>query len=293
MHFLICIGGEEYSRDTLSFGVRLAAALQADVSVLFVEPEVSYLFRNEARLARLKLEQWEIETLEDRVLKGVEKILLEEGFLRTVDGRVDVRHLPKPGIRGAYEYHLYGAEGENVRIRVREGEIVHTILRETLDVEYDLVVVGAPGDGGRLVRQIIQYVDTSVLIVRNPRPGPYRLLLCLDDSRSARKAEQFAVRAAKLLKASVDVLSIYNFPWEEAGVKKMTQHTQRLMKRFGIPSTVRVRRGPVARTILREAEPEHIVLMGSSRRSLLSQLFLESTPVKIGRQGSNPVLVVK
>lgn len=293
MQFLICVGGEKYSADTLSFGVSLAASLKADVSVLYVRQRLSYFFKEEARLARLKVEQWEMETAEARVIAGVQELLLKAGFLRTVDGKVDVRHTLKPGIRGAWEYHLYGVDGENVRIRVREGDVVESIIRETTEIPYDLVLVGAPRDGGRLVRQIIQYVDSSVLIVKNPRLFPFRLLLCLDNSDAARKAQDFSIRTARLLQTSIDVLCIYSLPWEEHQVIEAAERAQKLLKRFEVPHTVRLRRGPVVGTILREVEPDHIVVMGHTRRSSLSQLFFDSTPVKIGRQGKNSVLVVK
>lgn len=294
MHFLICIGGEQYSQNTLSFGISLASALSADLSILYVRPQLSSQFRTETEIAREKLAFWELETPEVRVIRAVEKTLLQEGFLRTVEGKVDVRHLPKPGIRGAYEYHVYGTEGENVRIRVREGHVVDSILRETTEIPYDLVIVGAPGDGGRLVRFIIHYVETSVLIAKKTESldGP-RLLLCVDDSPAARKAGEFCVRAARLLETSVDILSIYSYPWEEHAALNAAELMQRLLKRFEVPFTTRICRGPVVKTILEQEESGQIVVMGNSRRPTMLQFFLESTPVKIGRRGQNSVLVVK
>ncbi|MGH9338521.1 MAG: universal stress protein [Acidobacteriota bacterium] len=293
MHFLVCIGGEQYSLNTLKFGISLSSSLLADLSILYVQPQISYLFKQEVRATREKLESWEIETTELRVIRGVEKILLKEGVLRTVDGKIDVRHPPKAGIHGAFEYHLYGSDGTNVRIRVREGDVVNSIIKENQEVDYDLVVVGAPQDGGRLIRQIIHYIETSVLIVKGFRDITPRLLLCLDDSEAARRAERFAAQAARLLNTSVDILSIYSYPWEEKAVAEVAERARRVLERVHIPSTVRVRRGPVVRTILREAEEDHIVVMGTSERSSLSQFILGSTPVEIGRKGRNPVLVVK
>lgn len=293
MHFLICVGGETYSRDTLRFGVSLAGSMQADLSILYVHPKISYMFRNEVRISQEKLAEWQVETTESRVMKGVEKILLEEQFLRTVDGKLDIRHPPKPGIHGAYEYHLYGKGGVNVRIRMREGDIVDNIIRETTEIDYDLVIVGASRDGGRLVHQIIHYVEESVLIVKDPRDVKYRFLLCVDDSSGARKAEAFCARAASLLSTSVDVLSIYAYPWEEHSARSIAERSQQRLKETGLAAASRVRRGPVSRTILREVEADHIVVMGESKRWSLFQFFVGSNPIRIGRQGHNPVLVVK
>jgi len=293
MQFLICIGGEEQSRKTLRFGLGVASALKADVTILYVRRGIPLHFRKEAQIARQRLREWPVETAETAMMKAVERILKEEGFLRLVNERVDVRHEPKIQKPGVYEYHVYGQYGEDVRIREREGDVVDSIRRETLEVNYDLVVVGAPGDGGRLVRQIIQYIEPSVLIVKAPADVKYRLLLCLNDSEAARKAQDFAARAALLLSASVDVLCIHTYPWEEIAAMGLAEGASRLLKRSGVAHTVKVRRGPVVRTILREAQPDHLLVMGTSERSSFYQFLFGSVPVEICRRGRNPVLVVK
>lgn len=293
MQILVCISSEKYSTDTLKFGLDIASALKADLSILLVRPQVSYRFKNEVRVATRKVEEWQIETQEVKVIQTVQDFLVKEGFVLAQDGSVPIRHLPKSDIHGAFEYHIYGAEGENVRIRVREGDVVGNIIHETEELVYDLVVIGAPKDGGKLARQIIQYVDVSVLIVKNIPRQPRRLLLCLDQSDASRRAQDFAIRVARTLGAPIDILCIYSYPWEEHAALNVAEKAQRLMKRFRIPYTIRLRRGPVARTILQEEEPHHIVVTGNSRRSSLSQFFFGSNPVKIGREGKNPVLVVK
>jgi nucleotide-binding universal stress UspA family protein len=293
MHFLICVGGDQYSRATLKFCTGLVEGLAIDLSILYVNPKLSYMVEKEVRLSQEKLEQWDIDTAEGKVLKGVEHILLEERYLRTVDGKADVRHLPKASVHGAFEYHLYGAQGQNVRIRVREGDVVDNIMRETMEIPYDLIIVGSPGDGGRLVHQIIQYVEPSVLIVKNPTLEKPRFLLCIDDSPGARNAEQFCERMASLLKINVDVLSIFSYPWEEKAARRVAERIDAKLQKAGIPHAIRTRRGAVVHTILREAQPEHIVILGSSSRWNLSQALFGSTPIKIGRKGRNPVVVVK
>ncbi len=294
MHLLVCIGGEQYSRDTLRLGSGLVRVLKADLTILYVRPAVSQHFRTEARLAREKLQDWPVESEDALMMKAVQRIMEEQGLVRMVDGKPDVQHLPRVEKAGLAEYHLYGSAGQDLRIRVREGDIVQSIRRETLEVDYTLVVVGAPGHGSRLVRHIIQYTDPSVLIVKNPRDvQSYRMLLCLSHSAAALKAQDFAVRTALLLGMPVDLLCIHSYPWEENGAMSLAEDTRRLLKRFDIPHTIRVRRGAVVRTILKEAQPEHLIVMGTSERSSIYQFFFGSVPVEIGRRGKNTVLVVK
>ena len=131
MKFLLCIGGVEPSVETIRFGARIARAFEADLSVLYVQPRVPHAVRQEMRLAREKLEEWEIELPGVKVLKAAQQILVEEGFVKTgPGGEVVVRHALKPGVRGAYELHVYGIHGENLRFRLREGDIVSEINEE-------------------------------------------------------------------------------------------------------------------------------------------------------------------
>jgi nucleotide-binding universal stress UspA family protein len=294
MHLLICIGGEQYSRDTLRLGASLVRVLKADVTILYVRPAVSLQFRTEARVAREKLQDWPVETEDALMMKALQRIMEEQGLVRMVDGKPGVLHSPRVERAGLSEYQLYGAAGESLRIRVREGDVVQNIRRETMEADYTLVVIGAPGHGGRLVRHIIQYIDPSVLIVKNPREvESYRMLLCLNDSAAALKAQDFAVRTALMLGTPVDLLCIHSYPWEENGAMNLAEDTRRLFKRFDIPHTIRIRRGAVVRAILKEAQPEHLIVMGTSERSSIYQFMFGSVPVEIGRRGKNTVLVVK
>src|SRR5512135_3542661 len=102
MHFLICIGGEEQSRGTLRFGLMISAALRADVTILYVRRPVSFHFRKEAQMARQKLEDWPVETVDSKMMKAIERMLVEEQYLRMVDGRVDVQQMPHAEKGGLY-----------------------------------------------------------------------------------------------------------------------------------------------------------------------------------------------
>jgi len=87
---------------------------------------------------------------------------------------------------------------------------------------------GRPRDGGSLARQIIQYVDVTVLTVKNIPIEPRRLLLCLDPSDASRRARDFSIRLARTLGAPIDILCIYTYPWEEHVVLNVAEKAQRL-----------------------------------------------------------------
>src|SRR5690606_16264981 len=184
-------------------------------------------------------------------------------------------------IHGAIEYHLYGAVGQNVRIRVREGDVVGNIIRESEALAYDLVVIRATerrresGSPNHPIRGCVcsdrqEYSDRTK--AASPVPGSVR---CFPPSTGFFHSTGPHSRGSDRYSLYL-YLSLGRTCGFECGREGPAS------ERFGIPYTVRLRRGPVARTILKEAEPHHIVVTGNSRR--LSQFLFESNPVRTGRK---------
>src|SRR5512137_922047 len=123
MKFLMCIGGVEPSAETIRFGGRIAKAFEADISILYVQPRAPHAVRKEIQLAREKLSEWEIELPGVNVLRAAYRILSEEGVLRTSPrGEAAEFGALKPEVRGAHELELPGSKGQNIRLRIREGD---------------------------------------------------------------------------------------------------------------------------------------------------------------------------
>jgi nucleotide-binding universal stress UspA family protein len=293
MKIMICMGGEIFSGGTIRFGGRIARAFQADVSVLYVENSVSYFLRHEVQLSRQKLSEWSIEMPAMRLLKMAREVLLEMGLIRVLDsGEVETRHDMKSDVLGAYEWHGYGPRGENVRFRVREGEIVDNIKAEVESGGYDLVVVGASRKR-RLVHKILQFVDTSILVVKNPQDREYGFLLCTDGSEGARKAELFAAKAARLLNAHLTVLSVVDTPGQQHHAMEAVERCARFLSRGRVSYDTIVREGEVEKVILAEARPEQVIVLGASRGSEWKKFLMGSTPIRISQNGQSPVMIVK
>ena len=144
MNFLICVGGGETSAETIRFGILFARAFGANVSILYVQPKFPHAIRQEMRLAQEKLSEWEIDLPGVEVLHSAQAILLEEGFLKTTArGKPIFKHPLKAAIRGAYEIHLYGQHYEDVRLRLRDGDIISEVNTEVESANHDLVIFGA------------------------------------------------------------------------------------------------------------------------------------------------------
>jgi nucleotide-binding universal stress UspA family protein len=293
MKLLMCIGGVEPSVETLRFGARIARALEADVSVLYVQPKVPLSVREEITLAREKLSEWEIELPGVRVLRAARDQLVREGLIKTTStGEIAQRHALKPGIRGAYELHVYGIHGENIRLRLREGDIVREIKREVESDNLDLVLFGA-GRERRILHKLIQFVNCSILVAKNPRDVEYEFLICTDSSEASRKAEQFGIRLASFLKSPVLLMSVAKNRSREHVAMEGAERASKLLVKAGIKHSISVRLGDVVEEIAARANEDSLVIMGASRTSELKKLLFGSKPTKVVERVPCPVLIVK
>jgi nucleotide-binding universal stress UspA family protein len=293
MKFLLCIGGVEPSIETIRFGGKIAKAFEADLSVLYVQPRVPLAVRQEMKLAREKLSEWEIELPGVKVLRAARDVLVRDGFIKTSDtGKVVQKHALKPGIRGAYELHVYGIHGENVRLRLREGDIVGEINKEVESDNHDLVIFGASRQR-HILHKLIHFVNCSILVVKNPQEVNYQILICTDSSEPSRKAEQFGTRIASMMNTPVILLSVAKQKSREHVAMEGAERASKLLMKSGIRHSISVRVGDVVDEIAGLAREDTVVVMGASRMSELRKLLFGSKPTKVVERVECPVLIVK
>ncbi|HEY3128057.1 MAG TPA: universal stress protein [Acidobacteriota bacterium] len=293
MNLLVCIGGETYSKGTVQLAADFARRLKADLSVLYVGPQISQLHQKEVQIAKEKLGHWMIETPEMKVLNSALEILRQMDFLKVdAQGELNIKHSLRAGISGAFEFHLYGSGGQNVRFRYRAGEIVDNIRKEAEQLHYDLVFVGA-SQKRRLVHRILQFVPTSSVIVKREATNITKFLVCVKKSQSSRAAVWFTIQIARQLRIPVQFLAIDR---RSAGSVRLTELAERYMKvcrRYKIPCSSMVRTGGVQEVIEQVATPEHLVVLGSTRTNELIHYFFGSLPIRISQSVNSSVLVVK
>jgi nucleotide-binding universal stress UspA family protein len=293
MKFQICIGGVELSAETLRFGARIAKAFEAHLSLLYVQERLPHAVRPEVGLTREKLSEWEIELPGVKVLVGARSLLLEEGLLKTgPSGEIVERHGLKPAIRGAYELHVYGLHGQDIRLRLREGDVIDEVNKEVESDQHDLVIFGA-SQKRTLLNKLIQFIDCSMLVVKNPRNVKYEFLICTDSSPASHRAELFGAKLARSLDAPVTLLSVAKFKNREHVAMEGAERASRFLARAGVHHSISVRVGNVVDQIAAHARENTVVVMGTSRMSELRKLLFGSKPMKVVEAVNCPVLIVK
>ena len=299
MKFLMCTDGEEDAEAAIRFGGRLAKEMNADVSVLHVRRPVSSSERVQLTTTRKKLTSWDLDIPGVDYLTRAREILNEVGLTEAPLSKEKPSRAFEGGVQGATEIHLIGAGGENVRLRLREGDPVEQILEEAQVGEYDLIILGSHGRRGiaayfigSTALRVADLAACSVLIAKNIRQD-HNFLLCTDGSDLAERAEIAGAEMARVLGAEVTILSVAEEESRREEAQSSARRAEMILAQMGIEAELKVRVGQPSQEIIAEARDHDIVVMGASGSSAVRKFFLGSVPLKVMEYGECPVLVVR
>lgn len=299
MKFLMCTDGEEEAEAAIRFGGRLAKEMNADVSVLHVRRPVSSSERVQLTATRKKLSSWDLDIPGVDYLTRAREILDEVGLTQVPLSKEKHSRAFEGGVQGATELYLVGAGGENVRLRLREGDPVEQILEEAQVGDYDLIILGSRGRQGigsyfvgSTALRVADLAACSVLIAKNIRQD-HDFLLCTDGSELAEKAEIAGAEMARVLGAKVTILSVAEEESRREEPLQSARRAEMILAQMGIEAQLKVRVGPPSQEIIAEAKDHDIVVMGASGSSAVRKFFLGSVPLKVMEYGACPVLIVR
>ncbi|MBI3802435.1 MAG: universal stress protein [Nitrospirae bacterium] len=300
MKFLICTDGEEYAEAAIRFGGRLAKEMNADVGVLHVRRPISSSERVQLTTTRKKLTAWDLDIPGVEYLTRARELLDEVGFTEAPPAKEKVSLAFREGIGGATEIHLVGAPGEQVHLRLREGDPVEQILEEARTGDYDMIILGSHGQPqgvsgyfiGSTALRVADLAACSVLIAKNIRRD-HDFLLCTDGSLLAEKAEIAGAEMARVIGARVTILSVAEEEVDREEALQRARRAEMILAQMGIEATSKVRVGRPSQEIIAEAMDHDIVVLGASGRSAVKKFFLGSVPLKVMEYGECPVVIVR
>jgi nucleotide-binding universal stress UspA family protein len=150
--FLVCTGGKEFIEQAIQFAGKLAAAVNASVTLLHVMAEPPAMY---ADLVRLE--------------ENVDQLLESKSELGT-NLRQQKRELERLGVAAA--------------VRLRHGIVIDQVFEEAREGNYDLIVTGTSQARGLLrhyimgdlTRSILNRAGVSVLVARTAPPKAGRTL---------------------------------------------------------------------------------------------------------------------
>lgn len=275
MKILFCTDGSSQAERAMRFGALIAAACQAEASILGV----------------------------------TEKAGDEDAILQALQGTQD----------NFEEHHL------DAKLIIKTGRPEREIIKLIKKNHYDLVVIGAmyktafwrsPGPLWMSVpvNEIIEAVESPVLVVTGDRPALRRILLCTDGSAHIDKAVKFAGKIAQCVDAVVDLFHVMiQTPAIYAGLIQLEMDPYRvlesnsklgrtlrrqkdLLEQFGVFGEIRLRQGLVVPELLEELylTDYDLVVSGSSPATgKLSEYVMGDGAREIVNRVRLPVLVIR
>ncbi|MCK4577238.1 MAG: hypothetical protein KAU50_00520 [Candidatus Marinimicrobia bacterium] len=291
MRFLVAISSPIYSERTLQIGSSIAEAFKAELSVVYVGDRPKALATGGVNLARDAMLNWDIHHPGVDVLRWAYSRLQEYEFIDADAEQFDPKDLVEDD--GRLRVVVPHTHGEKIRLILREGDPVEELKQETNIRDYPLTIVGG-GSRKRLTRQLIQFIDTSLLFVKNfDVDKKYKLLLCVDDSAATRRAVMFCGRVAQALDTEVMLVTASKTKGFGPGYSKAAAWAKRYMERLKIAHTQEFVTGDPATTFVRLAGSDHIIVMGKSKMHPLKAWLTGTKPGDTVLKADSPAILVK
>jgi len=289
MKFLIALKNTKAeSKNILEIGCKIAEGFSADLTICFVGKKSKALIEGDVNLARQSLAEWNIYHPGLEVLEWAFNILKEKEF--APDTEFDVQNLVED--RGRIRMVLPKTTDYQIRLVLREGELLSELNKEVKHGEFDIAILGTP-KRKRMIHKIAQFLDTSIFFVKNFKPSwEYKILLCVDDSRATKRAVILSTRISKQFNAEVIALTVSKTSFFGKGYRNAHSWAERYLKRVGIPFNSKLLNGNPVDVFVQEAGEDHIIIMGKDKGNELIKFAFGSKPIHTAQGANCPVLMV-
>ena len=274
MKILMCTNGQEHAEKALNFAGQLLRSIKPESSVVTVTKKLVPPLQ-----------------MEEKCLQRAKKILGNYGILPTT--------------------------------KIREGCVTEEIIRESREGDYDLLVMGSRGYSeafvgvtevvlGEITQDILKKVQTSLLVVKEPRPV-HKVLICIDGSGPSEEASHFWGKLSILPQPKVNIINvvpeIYSRfkdilePVSETQLEmlgtlpgKRTEYLYKakdILTKYNVQAKVKLREGQASEEILKEAQNDYdLIVMGTGGRKGDKKGLGRQTR-RVIREAKIPVLAIK
>ena len=289
MKFLIAIKNtNDESKNILDIGCKIAEGFSADLTICYVGRQSKALIEGDVNLARLSMAEWNIYHPGLEVLEWAFNILKENGFAPETE--FDVNNLVEEN--GRIRMVLPKTTDYQIRLVLREGELLSELNHEVKHGAFDIAIIGYP-QHKRMTQKIAQFLDTSIFFVKNFNPNwNYKILLCVDDSRATKRAVIFSTRISKQFSADITSVTVSKTSFFGKGYRNAHLWAERYLKRVNITFESKLLSGNPVDVFVEEAGEDHIIIMGKAKGNEILKFVLGSKPIHTAQQANCPVLLV-
>ena len=289
MKFLIALKNTtDESKNILEIGCKIAEGFSADLTICYIGKQSRALIEGDVNLARQTLSEWNIHHPGLEVLEWAFNILKEKGF--APDSEFNIKNLVEE--KGRIRMVLPKTTNYQIRLVLREGDLLSELNKEVKHGEFDIAILGSPRRK-RMTNKISQFLDTSIFFVKNFNPNwNYKILLCVDDSRATKRAVILSTRISKQFDAEIISLTVSKTSFLGKGYRNAHTWAERYLKRVGIPFESRLLSGNPVDVFVDEAGEDHIIIMGKAKGNEILKFIFGSKPIHTAQRSNCPVLMV-
>ena len=289
MKFLIAIKNtNDESRNILDIGCKIAEGFSADLTICYVGKRSKELIEGDVNLARISMSEWNIYHPGLEVLEWAFNILQENGF--APETKFDVENLVEEN--GRIRMVLPKTTDYQIRLVLREGELLSELNHEVKHGAFDIAIIGSP-KRKRMIQKIAQFLDTSIFFVKNFNPNwNYKILLCVDDSRATKRAVIFSTRISKQFSADITSVTVSKTSFFGKGYRNAYLWAERYLKRVNITFESKLLSGNPVDVFVEEAREDHIIIMGKAKGNEIIKFVFGSKPIHTAQKANCPVLLV-
>lgn len=289
MKFLIALKNTtDESKNILEIGCKIAEGFSADLTICYIGKQSRALIEGDVNLARQTLSEWNIHHPGLEVLEWAFNILKEKGF--APDSEFNIENLVEE--KGRIRMVLPKTTNYQIRLVLREGDLLSELNNEVKHGEFDIAIMGSPRRK-RMTHKMAQFLDTSIFFVKNFKPSwDYKILLCVDDSRATKRAVILSTRISKQFDAAVISVTVSKTSFFGKGYRNAHTWAERYLKRGGIPFESKLLSGNPVDVFVDEAGEDHIIIMGKAKGNEILKFIFGSKPIHTAQRANCPVLMV-
>ena len=292
MNFLISIKDtSQQSKNILQIGAKVANAFSANLSIIHVGKKSKAMIEGDVNLARITMGEWNILHPGIEVLNWAYETLKEFDTIE-IDLEAELKPQNYMNHTKRITLSIPQSSGQNVELILREGEMIEETSKDIDEFKYDLAILGCPKKK-RNIHQVVQFFNTSVLIVKNfNKDWAYKIQLCVDDSRATKRAVIFGAKIANHYKKEVKLLTVSKTNLFKSGYRNAHRWAQKYLKRTQLDCESLLISGNPVEIIKAEAGDDHIIIMGKAKKNEFFKYVWGSKPIHVAQKANAPVLLI-
>ena len=289
MKFLIAIKDKNNeSKNVLDIACRIAEGFSADFTICYVGKKSQAILENDLALTRQSLADWNIYHPGLEVLEWAFYYLKERGFAKNINFSIENLIEQNGRVRMA----LPKEKNYQINLVLREGELLSELNQELKRGNFDIIILGSP-NSSRMTHKLAQFLDTSILFVKNYNINyKYKILLGVDDSKATKRAIIFSTKISKQFLAEIKNVTVSKTTYIGKDYRNAHNWAKKYFKRMKVPFTSKLLGGDPVDEFIEEAGNDHIIILGKSKGNELIKFFKGSKPIQTAQKANCPVLLV-